>query len=37
MAYGNYFGWKPYVPVAARRRHAAREVARLAKKGTCAQ
>ena len=29
----DYFGWKPYVPVAARRRQAAREVAKLGKKG----
>ena len=28
-----YFGWQPYVPVAARRRHAEREVAQLKKKG----
>lgn len=28
-----YYGWKPYVPVAARRAQAAREVAKLAKKG----
>ncbi len=28
-----YYGWKPYVPVAARRARAAREVAKLAKKG----
>src|SRR3990172_262748 len=27
------YGWKPYVPVAERRRQAAREAARLAKKG----
>src|SRR3989304_9076129 len=27
------YGWKPYVPVAERRRQAARETARLAKKG----
>lgn len=31
-SYG-YFGWKPYVPVAERRRRAAREMAKLAKKG----
>ena len=31
--YDDYYGWKPYVPVAARRRQAAREVAKLAKKG----
>jgi uncharacterized Zn finger protein len=29
----DYYGWKPYVPVAARRRQAARELAKLAKKG----
>jgi uncharacterized Zn finger protein len=28
-----YFGWKPYVPVAARRQKAAKTAARLAKKG----
>ena len=28
-----YYDWKPYVPVAARRRQAARELAKLAKKG----
>src|SRR3990172_7640824 len=28
-----YYGWNPYVPVAARRARAAREVAKLAKKG----
>jgi uncharacterized Zn finger protein len=28
-----YFGWKPYVPVAARRQRAAKTAARLAKKG----
>ena len=28
-----YYGWKPYVPVAVRRAKAAREVAKLAKKG----
>ncbi len=33
MAYGNYFGWKPYVPVAARRRQAAKRLAQLRKKG----
>ncbi len=33
MAYGNYFGWKPYVPVAARRRQAAQRLAQLRKKG----
>src|SRR5437870_9498768 len=31
--YDDYYGWKPYVPVAARRAQAAREVAKLAKKG----
>jgi uncharacterized Zn finger protein len=31
--YDDYYGWKPYVPVAARRRQAAREVAKLTKKG----
>ena len=31
--YESYYGWKPYVPVAERRRQAAREAARLAKKG----
>ena len=29
----DYYDWKPYVPVAARRRKAAREAAKLAKKG----
>ncbi len=29
----DYYDWKPYVPVAARRRQAARELAKLAKKG----
>jgi uncharacterized Zn finger protein len=29
----DYYDWKPYVPVAARRRQAARELATLAKKG----
>src|SRR5712691_9726423 len=29
----DYYDWKPYVPVAARRRQAAREAAKLAKKG----
>jgi uncharacterized Zn finger protein len=29
----SYFAWRPYVPVAARRLRAAREVAKLAKKG----
>src|SRR2546426_5924209 len=29
----DYYDWKPYVPVAARRRRAAREAAKLAKKG----
>ena len=29
----DYYDWKPYVPVAARRRLAARELAKLAKKG----
>jgi uncharacterized Zn finger protein len=33
MAYYDYYGWKPYVPVAARRAQAARAVATLAKKG----
>src|SRR3990170_2504751 len=33
MAYYDYYGWKPYVPVAARRAQAAREVAKLTKKG----
>ena len=31
--YDDDYGWKPYVPVAARRAQAAREVAKLAKKG----
>src|SRR6266850_3039809 len=29
----DYYDWKPYVPVAARRRQAAREAAKLVKKG----
>src|SRR5688572_1019214 len=29
----SYYDWKPYVPVAARRRQAARELEKLAKKG----
>ena len=35
MAYYDdyYYGWKPYVPVAARRRQAAQEVVKLGKKG----
>lgn len=33
MAYGNDYGWSPYVPVAERRRKAARKVAALKKKG----
>ncbi len=33
MADYDYFDWKPYVPVAARRRQAARQMARLKKKG----
>jgi uncharacterized Zn finger protein len=33
MAYYDDYGWKPYVPVAARRALAAREAAKLAKKG----
>ena len=32
MAYYDYFGWKPYVPVAARRQQAARRLAQLMKK-----
>jgi hypothetical protein len=32
MAYDDYFGWKPYVPVAARRWQAARRLAQLRKK-----
>lgn len=32
MAYYDYFGWKPYVPVAVRRRQAARRLAQLGKK-----
>lgn len=32
MAYYDYYGWKPYVPVAARRRQAARRLAQLRKK-----
>jgi uncharacterized Zn finger protein len=31
--YDDYYGWKPYVPVAARRLQAAREMAKLGKKG----
>jgi uncharacterized Zn finger protein len=31
--YDDYYGWKPYVPVAARRAQAARTAAKLAKKG----
>jgi len=31
--YDDSYGWKPYVPVAERRRQAARKIARLAKKG----
>ena len=31
--YDDYYDWKPYVPVAARRRQAALEVAKLTKKG----
>ena len=31
--YDDYYGWKPYVPVAARRAQAARAVAKLTKKG----
>src|SRR5258708_11321463 len=31
--YDDYYGWKPYVPVAVRRAQAARAVAKLAKKG----
>jgi uncharacterized Zn finger protein len=31
--YDDYYGWKPYVSVAIRRQQAAREVAKLAKKG----
>src|SRR6266852_1612353 len=34
MAYYNdYYGWQPYVPVAARRAQAARAMAKLVKKG----
>src|SRR5687768_13172229 len=33
MAHYDDYGWKPYVPVAARRTRAAREVAKLATKG----
>src|SRR2546427_10082989 len=29
----DYYDWRPYLPVAARRRQAAREMAKLAKKG----
>src|SRR5712692_454646 len=36
MAYYDYFGWKPYVPVAARRRQAARRLTQLTKKGHAA-
>ena len=34
MAYDNryYYGFRPYVPVAARRAHAARELAKVRKK-----
>ncbi len=32
MSWG-YYGWRPYVPVAVRRAKAARELAKLAKKG----
>jgi hypothetical protein len=33
MAYYDYYGWKPYVPVATHRAQAARAAAKLAKKG----
>jgi uncharacterized Zn finger protein len=33
MAYYDYFGWKPYVPVATRRGQAAQRLAQLTKKG----
>ena len=33
MDYGDYYGFKPYVPVGARRAQAARELAKLQKKG----
>lgn len=33
MGWYSYDNWRPYVPVAARRRHAAREVARMKKAG----
>ncbi len=33
MAYGDYYGFAPYVPVAERRRRAARKLAQLRKKG----
>jgi uncharacterized Zn finger protein len=32
MAYSDYFGWKPYVPVATRRQQAARRLVQLKKK-----
>jgi uncharacterized Zn finger protein len=36
MAYDDYFGWAPYVPVAARRQRAARRLSQLTKKGHAA-
>src|SRR5213080_2815701 len=33
MDYGDYYGFKPYVPVGAQRAQAARELAKLQKKG----
>lgn len=33
MAYGDHYGWRPYRPVAARRRQAAKKIAALKKKG----
>src|SRR3984893_18043934 len=36
MAYDDYFGWAPYVPIAARRLRAARRLSQLTKKGDAA-
>jgi uncharacterized Zn finger protein len=36
MAYDDYFGWAPYVPIAARRQRAARQLSQLTKKGHAA-
>ena len=33
MSYDDFYGWRPYVPVAERRRNAAREMDKLRKKG----